>query len=76
MSNERLITEAAHRSALSSITYSERGKEKKNSPPNEVKTTYNDVEKSFFNLHRKILFYHTKEKRQDANFISQSSPKF
>lgn len=29
MSNERLITEAAHRSALSSITYSERGKEKK-----------------------------------------------
>lgn len=29
MSNERLITEAAHHSALSSITYSERGKEKK-----------------------------------------------
>ena len=27
------------------------------------------VVKSFFNLHRKILFYLKKEKRQDANFI-------
>lgn len=45
MSNESLITGEAHLSALLNIMYSEEGKEK-NSPPNEVKITYNDVVKS------------------------------
>lgn len=68
MSHERLITEEAHRSALSSTTYSERGKEKTHFQM-RLKLPTMIVVKSFFNLHRKILFYLKKEKKQDANFI-------